>query len=91
MEQFKNYINGEWVAPISGKYFKNISPANHNDIIGEFPDSGKEDVDMAVKAAKDAFKMWKMIPAPKRGDILKVAGDIFTRRKAELGRIMIIL
>jgi len=88
MEQFKNYINGEWVAPISGKYFKNISPANHNDIIGEFPDSGKDDVDMAVKAAKEAFKMWKMIPAPKRGDILKIAGDIFTRRKAELGRIM---
>ncbi|MCK5740833.1 MAG: aldehyde dehydrogenase family protein, partial [Chlorobi bacterium] len=88
MEQFKNYINGKWVAPVSGEYFKNISPANKEDIIGEFPLSGQEDVDNAVKAANEAFKTWKRMPAPKRGDILRIAGDIFTRRKKELGRVM---
>ena len=88
MEKFKNYINGQWVEPKSGKYFQNISPANNEDIIGEFPESGQEDVNDAVAAAKAAFKKWKMIPAPKRGDMLRKAGDIFTRRKAELGRIM---
>lgn len=88
MERFKNYINGEWVDAVSGKTFKNISPANHEDIIGEFAFSEKEDVDLAVKAAKDAFKKWRLMPAPKRGDLIRKAGDIFARRKAELGRIM---
>lgn len=88
MERFKNYINGQWVEPKSGKYFQNISPANHDDIIGEFPESGFDDVDAAAKAAKEAFKTWKLMPAPKRGDIIRKAGDIFNRRKVELGRIM---
>lgn len=88
MERFKNYINGEWVEPVKGEYFKNISPANHEDIIGEFPVSCKEDVDAAVAAAREAFRSWKLVPAPKRGDILRKVGDIFMRRKKELGRIM---
>lgn len=88
MTKFKNFINGEWVEPRSGTYFPNISPANHEDIIGDFPDSNQDDVNDAVAAAKEAFKMWKNIPAPKRGDIIKRAGDIFARRKKELGRIM---
>lgn len=88
MERFKNYINGQWVEPLSGEYFKNINPANTEDIIGEFPLSGQADVDAAAKAAKEAFKMWKNMPAPKRGDILRKAGDIFARRKVELARIM---
>lgn len=88
MEQFKNYINGKWVPAKSGKTFQNINPANHEDIIGEFPLSEQEDVNDAVAAAKEAFKKWKLVPAPKRGDMLKKVGDIFTRRKQELGRIM---
>ncbi len=88
MEKFKNYINGEWVEGKSREYFQNVSPANKNDIIGEFPLSNAEDVNDAVAVAKEAYKSWKMIPAPKRGDILRIAGDIFTRRKKELAKIM---
>ena len=77
MERFKNYINGEWVEPKTGKYFNNISPANREDIIGEFPDSAQEDVNDAVAAAKEAFKIWKLVPAPKRGDMLKKSGAIY--------------
>lgn len=88
MEKFKNYINGEWVAPKSGEYFKNISPANINDVIGEFPFSGQEDVNDAVKAARAAFKLWKSIPAPKRGELMKNVGDILVRRKKEIARCM---
>lgn len=88
MERFKNYINGQWVEPKTGKYFQNINPANINDIIGEFPESGQQDVDDAVAAARAAFKKWKMVPAPKRGDLLRVVGDIFSRRKDEIARIM---
>jgi alpha-ketoglutaric semialdehyde dehydrogenase len=41
-----------------------------------------------VESSRKAFKSWKLMPAPKRGDILRIAGDIFTRRKKELARIM---
>ncbi|MEI6089635.1 MAG: aldehyde dehydrogenase family protein [bacterium] len=88
MEKFKNFINGQWVEPKTNKYFKNINPADIRDIVGEFPESGQEDVNDAVKAAKDAYKIWKMMPAPKRGDIIRKAGDIFARRKDEIARIM---
>lgn len=88
MTQFKNYINGEWVDPTSGKFFKNYNPADKTDIIGEYPDSTQKDVDAAVKAASEAFGTWKKMPAPKRGDILRKAGDIFTARKKELARVM---
>ncbi len=88
MEKFKNYINGQWVDAVSGKTFQNINPANLEDIIGEFALSEQADVDNAVAAAREAYKTWKKIPAPKRGDILKKAGDIFVRRKKELAKIM---
>ena len=64
MERFKNYINGQWVEPKSNKYFKNINPADLSDIVGEFPESGQEDVNDAVAAAKEAFAKWKKMPAP---------------------------
>ena len=88
METFKNFINGEWKEAKSGETFENISPADKSDIIGLFPASGQEDVNEAVAAAKEAFKMWKRVPAPKRGDLLRKAGDLFVKRKEELGRIM---
>ena len=88
MLNFKNYINGKWIDSISGETFLNINPANKNDIIGSFPSSGKADVDLAAAAAKNAFKSWKLLPAPKRGDIIRKAGDIFNRRKEELAKIM---
>lgn len=88
MDKFMNYIDGKWVPAVSGETFKNINPADLGDCIGEFALSGQEDVDNAVKAARKAFEIWKRIPAPKRGDILRKAGDIFVRRKKELARVM---
>ena len=88
MEQFKNYINGKWVAAASGATFQNLNPADLRDVIGEFPDSAAADVDAAVQACKAVERSWALLPAPKRGDILRKAGDIFARRKDELSRIM---
>ncbi|MCS6808194.1 MAG: aldehyde dehydrogenase family protein [Bacteroidota bacterium] len=88
MERFKNYINGAWVDALSGKTFQNLNPADQRDCIGEFPESDAADIDAAVKACKAAERSWMLTPAPKRGDILRRAGDIFTRRKTELSRIM---
>lgn len=84
----KNYINGQWVDSSTGRTFNNINPAQTSDVIGAFPRSNADDVAKAVEAASNAFKAWRLLPAPKRGDILRLAGDIFTRRKDELADVM---
>jgi acyl-CoA reductase-like NAD-dependent aldehyde dehydrogenase len=88
MKTFKNFIDGEWVAPSTGEYFANVNPADTSDEIGRFPLSGQEDVERAVAAAKRGFERWKRTPAPARGDILRRVGDLLTARKEELADIM---
>ena len=67
---FGNYIGGAWVPAASGKTFENRNPADTSELIGTFADSGPEDVERAVGAARDASARWKALPAPKRGEIL---------------------
>ena len=83
-----NFINNTWQPSETGRTFDNLNPADSNDVIGAFPLSSASDVDAAVSAAALAFAEWRLVPAPKRGDILRRAGDIFTRRKDELAEIM---
>jgi aldehyde dehydrogenase (NAD+) len=81
---FKNFIGGEWVAPSTGTYFENRNPADTNDLIGRFPDSGPEDVEAAVRSARRGFEMWRKVPAPARGDLLRSLGDLLVANKEEL-------
>ncbi|HQY19330.1 MAG TPA: aldehyde dehydrogenase family protein [Ignavibacteria bacterium] len=84
-EIFKNLINGEWKNSSGSETFENRNPAKWNeDLIGIFPSSNKDDVNEAVSAAKAAFDKWRLVPAPKRGDILKVVGDKMSERKDEI-------
>jgi alpha-ketoglutaric semialdehyde dehydrogenase len=63
IKTYQNFIDGKWVVPASGKYYPDINPANYDDIIGNFPLSGREDVDAAVQSAHKAFKLWsKLLP-----------------------------
>ena len=84
---FRNYIGGEWVDAASGETFTSTSPAN-GDTIGTFPKSSAEDVDRAVAAAKAAFEDWRLVPAPKRGEILFRFAQLVTDRKQELTDLM---
>src|SRR2546422_10663146 len=73
---FKNYINGEWVESRSNKAFENRNPANTDELIGMFPSATEEDVNGAVDAAKEAYNRWRLIPAPKRAEILFRAAEM---------------
>src|SRR5262245_6148176 len=86
-DQFKNYIDGKWSATLSGKTFENRNPANRDDLIGNFPASGAAEVDAAVQAAKKAFATWRLVPAPKRGELLFRIGELLKKYKEELARI----
>jgi aldehyde dehydrogenase (NAD+) len=83
-QKFQNLINGKWVDAQSGRTFENRNPANWEEVVGVFPKSGKEDVNDAVKAARAAFEKWRLVPAPKRGDIMRAIGDLMVKRKEEI-------
>src|SRR5262245_65474193 len=85
---FKNYIDGSWVESRAGKTFENCNPANRHDSIGLFPASSLEDVNRAVQAAKKAFVGWRLVPAPKRGEILYRVGAPLRRHKEQIARGM---
>jgi alpha-ketoglutaric semialdehyde dehydrogenase len=84
---FQNYIDGEWVGSASGETFESTSPAT-GETIGVFPRSNAEDVDRAVEAAKAAFEEWRLVPAPKRGEILYRFANLLIEEKDDLTDLM---
>src|ERR1041385_3854550 len=85
---FKNFIGGEWVESRTGQTYENLNPADTRDVIGVFQRSDKRDVDDAVSAAKQAFERWRLVPAPKRAEIIYRAGEILLERKEDYARLM---
>jgi aldehyde dehydrogenase (NAD+) len=93
---YKNFINGEWVASVSGRTFENINPANKHELVGIFQKSNQQDIDNAIGAAREAFKTWRLTPPPKRGEILWRAARLLVERKEafaedmtrEMGKIL---
>src|ERR1700749_5177992 len=86
-QTFQNFIGGEWVDAASGETFESTSPAN-GETIGVFPRSGVEDVDRAVAVAKEAFAEWRLVPAPKRGEILFRLARLLEQEKPALTDLM---
>src|SRR2546423_2713548 len=80
---FKNFIDGEWVEASTGETFENRNPADTRDLVGIFQKSGREDVNTAVEAAKRAFQKWRLVPAPRRAEIVFRAAEILIERKEE--------
>src|SRR5579862_1136630 len=85
---YKNFIDGEWVDASTGETFENRNPADTRDVVGIFQRSGKADVDAAVAAAKRAFAKWRLIPAPRRAEIVFRAAEMLMERKEEFARDM---
>ena len=86
-KSFQNYIDGEWVDAASGETFESTSPAD-GETIGVFPKSGPQDVDRAVVAAKAAYEEWRLVPAPKRGEVLFRFGQLLAEHKDDLTDLM---
>ncbi len=81
---YKNYIAGKWVLSALGKSFQNLNPANTEDVIGTFQDSGERDIASAVNAAKYAFEQWNKISVTSREVYLYKAAKILARRTDEI-------
>jgi acyl-CoA reductase-like NAD-dependent aldehyde dehydrogenase len=83
--EFHNYINGKWVG--GRNTFQTINPANE-ELVADIAQAELTDVDSAVDAAKEAFKSWRLVPAPLRGEMLFKVGDILKGKKEELAQLL---
>src|SRR5579859_1899056 len=88
VKTYKNLIDGEWCASSSGQTFENLNPADGREVVGVFQRSGPRDVEAAVSAAKCAFERWRLVPAPKRAEIVYRAAELLLKHKEEFARDM---
>ncbi|MBV8194817.1 MAG: aldehyde dehydrogenase family protein [Candidatus Dormibacteraeota bacterium] len=83
-----NHIGGRRVAAAGGRTFESRNPAHIGEVVGVFARSGGEDVDAAVRVARDAFHEWRTTPWPARAAIILGAAELLDARKEELARLM---
>ncbi len=84
----KNFIDGEWVESLTGETFEDRNPADTRDVVAIFQKSGKDDVENAIDAARRAFTKWRLVPAPRRAELVFKAAEILIERKEECSRDM---
>lgn len=76
MTTIANYIDGAFIAPISGHYLDNFNPATGK-VYSQIPDSDGQDVELALQAAKRAFPAWAALSRAERSThLLRVADRI---------------
>jgi aldehyde dehydrogenase (NAD+) len=81
-DRYGLFIGGEFVGPKSGKYFQTINPATE-EVLAEVAEAGPEDVDLAVRAARDAHeKYWRELPGSERAKyIFRIARALQERAR----------
>jgi aldehyde dehydrogenase (NAD+) len=87
VQQIRHFIGGEWVNSASGETFESINPATE-EVIAIAQKGDASDIDKAVEAAKKAYTQWRLMPAPRRGEILYEVARILQERKEDLARLM---
>jgi aldehyde dehydrogenase len=73
-ERYGNFIGGEWVAPVGGQYFKNISPVN-GEAFCDIPRSTEDDINLALDAAHKAKDSWGAKSTTERSNVLLKIAD----------------
>lgn len=86
--QTKLLINGKFVNSKSGKKFDTINPATEK-VIAQVEEADKEDIDLAVKSAREAFDNgpWRKISATERGKLIYKLVDLIEKNAEELAYI----
>jgi len=85
----KIFINNEFVDAVSGKTFATIDPSDEEEI-AHIAEGDKEDVDLAVKAAREAFQIgsaWRTMDASMRGKLILKLADLMERDKEYIAKL----
>src|SRR5271156_1456164 len=85
---YKNFIDGEWTDARGHAAIENRNPANRDDLVAISPPPPADAATRAVDAAAEAYKKWRLVPAPKRAEILFRAAELLVQRKEEFSKDM---
>ena len=80
----KNFINGAWVAAVTGNVAEQRNPADQSEVTCRFQQSGREDARAAIAAAEAALPAWGALTLPKRAEFLVRAQAVMARRQEEI-------
>ena len=75
--RYGNYIDGAWAD--TAERVDDVNPAT-GELLGVFAESGTDDADRAVESAQAAFESWRLVPAPKRAEILFRVAELIRDR-----------
>src|SRR5690554_4980533 len=73
-DRYDNYIGGEYVPPVKGNYFENVTPVT-GEVFCEVARSTKEDIELALDAAHRAKEAWGQTSVTERANILLKIAD----------------
>ena len=77
----------KWLGSADAQMIESFSPVDGK-VIGSTGTATREDLDQVIRQAELAFKVWREVPAPKRGEIVRQIGDSFRKHKADLGALV---
>src|SRR5438132_10370839 len=83
----RHFIAGRWLTP-AGKTFESTNPARTDEIIGVFPQAGKEGADQAVTAARTAYPAWRRTSRIHRAELFDNLAQIVKRETDALAELM---
>jgi aldehyde dehydrogenase (NAD+) len=78
---------GDWIAAPGGEEIESINPATGRPL-ARVRMAARADYDQAVAAAQAAFVMWRQLPAPQRGEVVRRLGEALRQHKQDLGRLV---
>ena len=87
-ENFGCCIGGEnWLETKTEGVIDSINPSS-GDLIAKVFKSSEQDYDKVIQASNEAFKEWRMVPAPKRGELIRLMGNALRENKDLLGSLV---
>jgi lactaldehyde dehydrogenase / glycolaldehyde dehydrogenase len=87
VEQYRMYINGEWVESASGNVIEVENPTTE-EIFATVPAGNAEDGQRALESSRDAQPAWAALPAVERGNLLMNVADKIAENREHLARLL---
>ncbi|MBF2064181.1 MAG: L-glutamate gamma-semialdehyde dehydrogenase [Calothrix sp. C42_A2020_038] len=90
LNQVKNQLGKTYLPLINGEYVQtedfvnSVNPSNKSEVVGKIGLASVEQAEAAMKAASNAFKMWRKTPVSERAKVLRKAADLMENRRPEL-------
>ena len=88
IRNYKNYIDGEWVASAQARPSKIAIPPNTDDLIGVFQHSERRRRQSGDRRGHSRLRQWRLVPAPMRAEMLFKVAQLIAARKEEFARDM---